>query len=232
MELPIQANLTAAFICFNHFCLIAEFYKGANQFGIALSIPVYSIDRLIIESLLESTHSIAADVLATIDNAVMERINVKDDSLPESSDIEGFYKLTHFFRNWVGVADNEYDKLLEKIQIILTKKPQKQVKVSSPKEKGSKASSDKSPEKGKEKASGIKGDSFLNIPLDNLVELIKPKLKTMPELIIESLSTTFILHENQALYALLRAAGPLQYINLVIFSYTVSFLCVLFIIIL
>lgn len=99
MELPIQANLTATFICFNHFCLIAEFYKGANQFGIALSIPVYSIDRLIIESLLESTHSIAADVLATIDNAVMERINVKDDSLPESSDIEGFYKLTHFFRN-------------------------------------------------------------------------------------------------------------------------------------
>ncbi|XP_048520745.1 hydrocephalus-inducing protein homolog isoform X1 [Dendroctonus ponderosae] len=182
------------------------FYKGANQFGMALSIPVYSIDRLIIESLLESTHSTASDILAVIDNAVMERVNLKTDSLSECLEDE----------------DSEYDKILEKIQIILTTKPKKQAKVRTPKEKGSKASSDKSPEKGKEKGSGMKGDCFLNISLDNLVELIKPKLKSMQELIIESLSTTFILHENQALYALLRAAGPLLYINLVLFSYTIS----------
>lgn len=118
--------------------------------------------------------------------------------------------------------DCEYDKLMEKINFVLTAKPKKKDKNSPIKDKKSQGSSEKNQSKGKPP-----GDNcFLDIQLDSLVELLKPKIKVLNNLIIESLHSTFIKYENQALNMVLRAAGSVQFINIVVFSYTVTTLYV------
>lgn len=62
---------------------------GANQAGIVLSIPVYSIDRLIIEALIENSSSIATDIKDAIETAFSSISDVNAISLLESLENEG-----------------------------------------------------------------------------------------------------------------------------------------------
>lgn len=69
---------------------------GANQAGIVLSIPVYSIDRLIIEALIENSSSIATDIKDTIETAFSSISDVNAISLLESLENEGISSILHF----------------------------------------------------------------------------------------------------------------------------------------
>lgn len=52
--------------------MFPDYYKVACEIGKELSFPVYSIDRLIIESLLEKIHPVALDILENIDNTFLK----------------------------------------------------------------------------------------------------------------------------------------------------------------
>ncbi|CAH1126274.1 unnamed protein product [Ceutorhynchus assimilis] len=179
-----------------------DYYKAASQVGIALSIPVYGIDGLIIESLVEDKDPAASEISEIINESFQETIDADlDQDLLESLKDE----------------TNEYDNIFAKILNIIEPKSKKGSKKRSRQEKGSKTSSEKSLKRNRKA-----GDCFLNITSDALVDLLKAKLKTFPYLVIESLTSRFIPKQNQALYILLRAAGCIAYINLVLLSYTVN----------
>ncbi|KAF7287159.1 hypothetical protein GWI33_002530 [Rhynchophorus ferrugineus] len=180
-----------------------DYFKAANELGIDLSYPVYSIDKLIIEALIEQTEDCAKQVL----NVIEEKYSELRTGLTASTE------------SLLNKEDNAYYKILDKITVILTTKPKKQPKKPGAKDNASKASSDKSQAKNK---SNISTDCFLNLPPDVLVDLLKLKLSKFNYIVIESLTSTFFSKENLALYSLLRAAGPVKYIHFIYFSYTID----------
>lgn len=64
-------------------CTLSDYHRGANQVGIALSVPVCGIDRLIIESLVESTNPIAAGIRESIDKAYRALLGPKSGGVAE-----------------------------------------------------------------------------------------------------------------------------------------------------
>ncbi|KAL1497016.1 hypothetical protein ABEB36_008047 [Hypothenemus hampei] len=199
---PGDTERNAVFFIF-HGAPNTDVYRAANLTGIALSMPVYSIDRLIIEVLVEKSHPIASHILQEIDNEISSRLNFTITSLLENLELE----------------DSEYEKILEKINIIRTTKVHKRSKKTEAKDKESKGSSEKS--QGRNKEHNESHNTFLNISLDVFVDVLKAKMKNFSCLIIESLNNTFIHQANDTLYTLLRAMGPVEYINLIIFSFTI-----------
>ncbi|XP_050309669.1 hydrocephalus-inducing protein homolog isoform X2 [Anthonomus grandis grandis] len=189
-----------------HGAPLTDFYGAANQVSIALKIPRYSIDRLIVETIIEDeTSPVAKKILETIEDAFTNLINPKTDGEFISS---------------LEKENSKFDEIWEKIIFITSRKSSKGSKRSAPKEKSSKASSEKS-NAGKNNNKQI-SDCFLNLNSDCLAELLRPKFKAIPQMVIESLNSVFIPRENVAFYTVLKAAGYMLSIHLVLFSETVS----------
>ncbi|XP_023311652.1 hydrocephalus-inducing protein [Anoplophora glabripennis] len=180
-----------------------EYFKAANWAGIKLKIPVYSIDRLIYESLVENSVIWANEINNLIDEE-FEYVATKEDLVPVPE-------------------EDEYDTLMRKVYVILNTKKKTKTKISRDKvaDKTNRIS-----EKSSAKQTGKKDkdtNTLGDIPVELFEDLIKYKCKSFTNgVIIESLHSDFLRKISVALNSLLCAIGNSKYVHIILLSYTLQ----------
>ncbi|CAG9825500.1 unnamed protein product [Phaedon cochleariae] len=179
-----------------------NYYRAANRVGIALSMQVYSIDRLISEELVKNEVGPAAEINSIIQSA-LQGYNMDNEKQPEEDD---------------------YDFLWRKIRTFLDKKRKPssgKLQTSAAKSRSSERGSDKK----SDKSNAIPSNTItlMDIATELLIDLLRRRFdNTKSAVIIESLNSEFLRKPNIALDCLLHAIGSVKYIHIIILSYTLE----------
>ncbi|KAJ8920877.1 hypothetical protein NQ315_015670 [Exocentrus adspersus] len=181
-----------------------EYVKTARKTGEKLDMPVYSIDKLIYEALIEADGSSALK----IKNLIEEEFQ----NVATNEDLDAI------------LDEDEYDVLTRKTYAILHNTKLKIRKKNSKPQFGTKNSriSERASVK-QTREQVIRKDNVTpaDIPIELFEDLLRQKLRSFRSgLVIESLNSEFIKKLNVALSTLLGAMGYSKYIHIVLLSLT------------